>query len=74
MADLAHALATPVLPVVGLPPGVPEPCAADRAGNIATLTQLLGSKPLALLPYNADPDADADTLRSAAAQLLATTA
>lgn len=47
---------------------------AASAGNIATLTQLLGSKPLALLPYNADPGTDADTLRSAAAQLLATTA
>jgi len=42
--------------------------------NIATLTLLLGSRPLALLPYNADHCADADTLRSAAAQLLATAA
>ena len=33
MADLAHALVTPLLLVVGLPPGVPEPCAVDRTGH-----------------------------------------
>ena len=47
---------------------------AASAENIATLTRLLGSRPLALLPHNADPGADAVVLRSAAAQLLATAA
>ncbi len=96
MADLARALAAPILLVVGLRLGclnhalltaqaiarsgcvlrgwIGSQTAAEFAAwpeNIAKLTQLLGSKPMALLPYNSDPSADADALRSAAAQLLA---
>ena len=48
----------------------PEPQFAARDENIATLTRLLGTAPMALLPYAPDWSGDALELRAAAAALL----
>ena len=95
MADVARALAVPVLLVVGLRLGClnhallsaqaiercgcalrgwigsqVEPQFSAAAENIATLTQLLGAAPLALLTHAPDPGGDSAQLRAAAASLL----
>jgi dethiobiotin synthetase len=96
MADVARALALPVVLVVGLRIGclnhallsaqAIEFCGCNLHGwignqvdaqfaahdeNIATLTRLLGTAPMALLAYEPDHATDAARLRAASAQLLA---
>ena len=95
MADVARALAVPVLLVVGLRLGClnhallsaqavercgcvlrgwigsqVEPDFSAREENIAMLTRLLGTAPLALLAHAPDPGGDAAQLDAAAAALL----
>jgi dethiobiotin synthetase len=94
MADLARALGTPVLLVVGLKLGCLNHArlsleAIRRSGchfagwignhidsgfmapaeNLATLRQLLGAEPLALLPYSAQGSSDAPHMHSALLRL-----
>ena len=96
MADLARALGTPVLLVVGLKLGclnharlsleAIRHCGCRFAGwignhidpgfmapaeNLATLRQLLGAEPLAMLPYSADCQGDAAHMRGALLRLRA---